>query len=145
MHLVIPDSQCKPGAPLDHMRWAGRYILEKKPDVIVDLGDTWDMESMSEWDRGKFQFEGRRYKADIEAGNAGVRLLDKPTVDARIAGFVLAARPPETAKPSAPLPTITDMKGEADFASARARLSAEIGEASCATIEQWCADSRAKQ
>jgi len=81
-HLFIPDTQCKPGVPTDHLRWIGRFILEKKPDVVIDLGDTWDLESMSSWDRGKFQFEGRRYKEDIQAGNTGIRLLDEPTVDA---------------------------------------------------------------
>lgn len=81
-HLFIPDTQCKPGAPQDHLRWAGRYILERKPDVIVHGGDGWDMESLSSWDRGKFQFEGRRYHADVQSGNTGLRLIDEPTVDA---------------------------------------------------------------
>lgn len=80
--LVIPDTQVRPGVPTDHLRWAGRYILEKKPDVIVHLGDHFDMPSLSSWDRGKVQFEGRRYKADIAAGNSAFRLLDEPTVDA---------------------------------------------------------------
>lgn len=82
VHLVVPDLQCKPGVPTDHLRWIGRFILEKKPDVVIDLGDTHDMESLSSWDRGKFQFEGRRYREDIQAGNTGIRLLDEPTVDA---------------------------------------------------------------
>lgn len=82
VHLIIPDTQVKPGVPTDHLRWAGRYILERKPDVIVHLGDHWDMPSLSAWDKGKLQMEGRRYRADVEAGNTGLRLLDEPTVDA---------------------------------------------------------------
>lgn len=81
-HLVIPDTQVKPGVPLDYLRWIGRYILDRKPDVVVHLGDHWDMPSLSQWDRGKIQMEGRRYKADVQAGNTGLRLLDEPTVDA---------------------------------------------------------------
>ena len=74
-HILIPDTQCKPGVPLIHLRWAGLYIKERQPDVVILIGDHWDMESLSEYDRGKKSFEGRRYKADIEAGNHGLDLL----------------------------------------------------------------------
>lgn len=78
-HMVIPDTQVKPGVPLDHLSWIGQYILERKPDVIVHLGDHWDMPSMSSYDRGKLPMEGRRYRMDVDAGNQGIRLLDEPT------------------------------------------------------------------
>lgn len=75
-HLVIPDTQCKPGVPLDHLLWAGKYIAERKPDVVVHLGDHFDMPSLSSYDgRGSRAMEGKRYKADIEAGNTGLHLL----------------------------------------------------------------------
>jgi hypothetical protein len=76
-HLVIPDTQVKEGVATDHLKWIGQYIVDKKPDVIVHLGDHWDMPSLSHYDRGKIQFEGRRYEADIEAGNDGFALLNK--------------------------------------------------------------------
>lgn len=76
-HIVIPDTQVRPGVPTDNLRWISRYIIDRRPDVIVHLGDHWDMPSLSTYDRGKLQFEGRRYKADIEAGNAGLTLLDR--------------------------------------------------------------------
>src|SRR4051812_29162536 len=41
MHLVIPDCQVKPGVRTDHMDWIGNFIVEKKPDVIVNIGDFW--------------------------------------------------------------------------------------------------------
>jgi len=44
-HLVIPDTQAKPGAPTKHLEWIGRYILDRRPDVVVHLGDHWDMPS----------------------------------------------------------------------------------------------------
>jgi hypothetical protein len=78
-HLVIPDTQVRPGVPTDNLRWIGQYALEKRPDVIVHLGDHWDMFSLSSYDRGKKQFEGRRVKEDIAAGNAGLTLLDRST------------------------------------------------------------------
>ena len=67
-HLVIPDAQVSPGVPTEHLRWAGQYAVDKKPDVIVNLGDHWDMPSLSSYDKGKKSFEGRKYTADIQAG-----------------------------------------------------------------------------
>ena len=67
-HLIIPDTQVKPGEPNDHLHWAGQYAAAKKPDVIVHIGDHWDMPSLSSWDVGKKSFAGRRYTDDIQAG-----------------------------------------------------------------------------
>ena len=77
-HLVIPDTQCKPDQKHDHLRWAGEYAAEKKPDVIVHLGDHWDMPSLSSYDVGKKSFEGRRYTKDIEAGKQGMEAFLAP-------------------------------------------------------------------
>ena len=74
-HLVIPDTQVKPGVDITHLRWISQYIVEKKPDVIVHLGDHWDMESLSSYDHGKKQMEGRRYRADVYAGNYALTVL----------------------------------------------------------------------
>lgn len=77
-HLVIPDTQCKPDEDLDHLYWAGRYAADRKPDVIVHLGDHWDMPSLSSYEkRGSKWFEGRRVKEDIEAGNVGLHLFEQ--------------------------------------------------------------------
>tara|TARA_R100000951_G_scaffold97244_1_gene86840 strand:- start:162 stop:917 length:756 start_codon:yes stop_codon:yes gene_type:complete len=75
---VIPDAQVKPDVPLQHLLWAGRYIAEKKPDVIVNIGDFWDMPSLSSYDVGKKSFEGRRYKDDVDAGNIAMDLFLQP-------------------------------------------------------------------
>ena len=80
-HMLIPDTQCKPGVPLDHLTWVGRAAVRYKPDVIVHIGDHWDMPSLSSYDKGKRSFEGRRYTADIEAGNKGMRMLMQPIID----------------------------------------------------------------
>ena len=77
-HLVIPDTQAKPGVPTDHLGWIGQYIVDRKPDVIVHLGDHADMESLSSYDVGKASFEGRRYVADIDAANDAFDVLCKP-------------------------------------------------------------------
>ena len=80
-HLVIPDTQVKPGHPIEHLKWAGQYAAEKKPDVIVMIGDWWDLPSLTSWDIGKKSFAGRRYTDDIEAGIKGMELFLKPIRD----------------------------------------------------------------
>ena len=77
-HLIIPDCQVKPNVPTEHLSWIGQYIVEKQPDVIVCIGDFADLPSLSSYDVGKKSFEGRRYKADIEAARAGMELLLAP-------------------------------------------------------------------
>ena len=77
-HLVIPDTQARPGAPSDHMEWAARYALEHRPEVIVHLGDHWDMPSLSSYDtlHGKVA-AGLDILADIQAGNESLARFDR--------------------------------------------------------------------
>ena len=75
---VIPDAQVKSDVSIKHLLWAGKYIADKKPDVIVNIGDFWDMPSLSHYDVGKKSFEGRRYKKDVEAGNIAMDLFLQP-------------------------------------------------------------------
>lgn len=67
-HLVIPDSHAHPNFNNDRYTWLGHLIDDIKPDVVVDIGDWWDMPSLCSYDRGTKSFEGRSYKKDIEAG-----------------------------------------------------------------------------
>lgn len=81
-HILIPDTQIKPGVPTDHLRWAGLYIRDKYSHNnnvrLVHIGDHWDMNSLSQWDKGKKAMEGRRVKEDIKAGNDGFDILCEP-------------------------------------------------------------------
>jgi predicted MPP superfamily phosphohydrolase len=79
-HLVIPDCQVKPGQSVEYLSWIGQYASEKKPDVIVCIGDFADMPSLSSYDIGKKSFEGRTYKADIKAAHKGMDALMGPIV-----------------------------------------------------------------
>lgn len=82
--LVVTDSQVKPGIDLAYIDHIAAYAVDKKPDYIVHIGDFWDMPSLSSYDYGKRQFEGRRYKEDIEYGNAAMgRLLDPIVAESR--------------------------------------------------------------
>ena len=77
-HFVIPDTQAKPDVPTVHLEWIGRYIVDRRPSVVVHLGDHADMPSLSSYDVGKKTFEGRRYKLDIEAANNAFDILCAP-------------------------------------------------------------------
>ena len=77
-HLIIPDTQVKPGVDLSYLEWIGQYIVEKKPDVLIQIGDFADMPSLSSYDVGKKSFEGRRYKDDIKAAVEGMNILLEP-------------------------------------------------------------------
>lgn len=78
-HLCIPDTQVKPGVPTDHLEALGNYIVEKQPDVIIHVGDHWDVPSLSSYDEDLAGFDRRDYQADIDAGNEAFKLITAPT------------------------------------------------------------------
>jgi hypothetical protein len=81
---VIPDTQCKPGVPVEHLKHIGRYIAEKRPEIVVHLGDHADLPSLSSFDkRGSKEFEGRRYINDIAAAKRGMEALLEPIAKAK--------------------------------------------------------------
>lgn len=77
--LVIPDCQVKAGVPLEHLAWAGKAIVDYKPDVVVNMGDFADMPSLSTHDtKGSKYFEGLRYKTDIDVTKQAMDILLSP-------------------------------------------------------------------
>lgn len=72
--VVIPDTQVRPGEPTHHLSWIGQAIADYRPDVVVHIGDHWDMPSLSQWS-GALGREGQRYIADVDAGNAALYRL----------------------------------------------------------------------
>lgn len=76
--LVLPDVQAKPGNDFSFLTSIGNYIVAKKPDVIVNIGDFADMESLSTYDRGLKSFEGRSYQKDIWAAREAMDALLTP-------------------------------------------------------------------
>ena len=77
-HFIIPDTQVKKGVPVNHLTAAANYCLDKKPGVIIHLGDHWDMPSLSSYDKGTKKAEGRTYQEDIDAGIAGMEAFMRP-------------------------------------------------------------------
>ena len=74
--FVIGDTQCKQGVDLTYMSWIGYYISRKRPDIIVHIGDNWDLAALSSYDKGQLSAEGKRLNKDIEAGTLGMDLID---------------------------------------------------------------------
>ena len=84
-HIVLPDCQVKPGVPIDHLLWAGQYIVDNfagKDNIkVVCLGDFADMPSLSSYDKGKMEMEGRRYAQDIASAGRAWELLNRPLAE----------------------------------------------------------------
>jgi len=77
--LLIPDPQVKPGVPTNHLLAAGNYLCDSRPDVVIILGDWWDMPSLSRYNTAK-EVEGTRVLEDIESGKEAMRLFLSPLV-----------------------------------------------------------------
>jgi hypothetical protein len=61
----------------------GKYIVHKKPDVIIQLGDFADMHSLSSYDKGRLKGEGARVQDDLEAARTAMDYLLAPIFKAR--------------------------------------------------------------
>lgn len=78
-HLFIPDAQVAPGVQTDHLEALGHYIVDKQPDVIVNIGDFSDMSSLSSYDQpGSRTLEGQRYADDLAASHEAMDRLLRP-------------------------------------------------------------------
>lgn len=74
--VVIPDAQVDPKHPVDFLESIGKYIVAKRPDMVVNLGDFGELASLSSYDKGTKAYEGLRYAEDVTyIKNAMVKLL----------------------------------------------------------------------
>lgn len=79
-HLIIPDDHAHPEDNFERFGWASNLILEQQPEVIVKIGDSWDMSSLCSFDKGKKSFVHKNVQEDIEAGHHAEELLLEPIV-----------------------------------------------------------------
>lgn len=77
-HLFLPDRQVKPGCSNEVDVAIGNYIVKHRPEVIINIGDHADMESLSSYDVGKASAEGKRYAKDVEASINAHEIMFKP-------------------------------------------------------------------
>jgi len=66
-HLIIPDTHAHYQHHNKRAEYLGHLINDIKPDVVIHLGDSADMPSLSGYDKGRKSFQGRTYRADIDA------------------------------------------------------------------------------
>lgn len=76
--LILPDAHVHPNYPNHRFDYLGKFLLDKKPDVLVCLGDFADMPSLSSYDRGTKGFEGRRYRIDLEHVRNALERMKEP-------------------------------------------------------------------
>lgn len=65
-HLVIPDSHAHYQHDNNRAVWLGQLIHDLRPDVVIHIGDSADMPSLSGYDKGKKSFQGRTYRQDVD-------------------------------------------------------------------------------
>lgn len=81
--LVIPDTQIRPdnlelNRPL--LSAIGQLIVDWRPDVVVHIGDHFDMKSLCHYDfpkNNRMVFDGDEVKEDVAAGKQGLFYLQK--------------------------------------------------------------------
>lgn len=77
-HVYIPDTQTRPGVPLDHIDWVAQACVDYRPDVIVVGGDWWDFPSLNSHVKpGSAPLEGCRFEDDLKVGNAAFHRFNK--------------------------------------------------------------------
>lgn len=79
-HLIVPDEHAYPGDNLRRFEWLGEYIMDTQPEVIIRLGDIWDMPSLCSYDKGKKSFVFKNVKDDLEAGHKAEKTLFKSLI-----------------------------------------------------------------
>lgn len=65
--LVVPDQHATYGFDNERADFLGKLIVDEKPDIVINIGDAADMESLASYDKGKRSFAGKSYAKDIEA------------------------------------------------------------------------------
>ena len=78
--LVVPDPHATPSSRNDRFIWLANYIVDKKPDVIMNIGDHFSMDSLCDYDKGQISAEGRRLTEDLEFGWNALKIINS-TID----------------------------------------------------------------
>lgn len=76
--LVIGDVHTKVKVSNERLTWLANLVLDRQPEVIVQLGDWADMTSLCTQIKGKKSYEGQRYAKDIEAAIEGQETFFAP-------------------------------------------------------------------
>src|SRR5262245_47568233 len=66
-HLVFSCAHAHFQHDNERATWLGMLISEERPDVVINLGDSADMPSLSSFDKGTRAAMGKTYEKDIAA------------------------------------------------------------------------------
>jgi hypothetical protein len=78
---VVPDSHDDPSVSQERYTWLGQFILDTKPDVVMELGDFADLHSLSSYDKGTVKAENARLERDIASAKEARRKVTQPLRD----------------------------------------------------------------
>jgi len=77
--LPIGDCHISEEDDLERFKYLGQFIIDKKPDIILFLGDFLTLNVFSGWDKDKrLKMEGRRYQKEINKGNEALDIIFYP-------------------------------------------------------------------
>lgn len=65
-HLVIGDAHSTPKVSNRRFDWLANFIEDKRPDVIIDIGDWGDFDSIGKYSKGTKAAWGLSFKEDVE-------------------------------------------------------------------------------
>ena len=77
-HLIIPDAHATPDQENGRFSWLGELIADIRPDVVINIGDWYDLSSLCSYDKGTKSFEGRRLRSDLDAGYDALERVMQP-------------------------------------------------------------------
>lgn len=66
-YIIVPDQHAVSYHNNDRADWLAQLIIDVKPDVLINMGDAADLESLATYEKGKRSFHGKSYKKDLEA------------------------------------------------------------------------------
>lgn len=66
-YLIVPDQHAVPYSNNRRADYLAQLTIDLRPDVVINMGDAADMESLSSYDKGKRSFQGKSYKGDIDS------------------------------------------------------------------------------
>lgn len=75
--MIMGDPHAHPEYDNSRFELAGYFAGVRDVDVVVCMGDFADCPSLSDYDRKKKTFEGRRYKKDVAAAHEALALFDE--------------------------------------------------------------------
>ena len=64
-HLVIGDAHSNPDVSNRRFDWLANFIEHHRPDVIVDIGDWGDFDSIGKYNKGKMASWNQSYSQDV--------------------------------------------------------------------------------